>query len=75
MGIYTFPLSPSFFNLELFEQVMDINVTMKRKMAMILGFAGSGKSHTLALLLGKKPPSKCVSTSCVETPIQTIGLR
>ena len=44
-------------------------------MAVILGFAGSGKSHTLALLLGKKLLSKHVSTSCVKTPIRTIGRR
>ena len=54
---------------------MDVNVTIKRKKAVIMGFAGSGKSHTLALLLGKKLPSKRVSTACVETPIRTIGLR
>ena len=54
---------------------MDVNVTIKRKKAVILGFAGSGKSHTLALLLGKKLPPKRVSTSCVECPIRTIGLR
>ena len=29
---------------------MDVKLTMKCKMAVILGFAGSGKSHTLALL-------------------------
>ena len=54
---------------------MDVKVTMKRKMAVILGFAGSGKSHTLALLLDKEPPSMRVSTSCAETPIRAIGLK
>ena len=54
---------------------MDVDVTMKRKMAVVLGFAGSGKSHTLALLLNKEPPSMRVSTSCAETPIRAIGLR
>ena len=54
---------------------MDVKLTMKRKMAVILGFAGSGKSHTLALLLDKEPPSMRVSTSCAETPIRAIGLR
>ena len=57
------------------KQVMNVNVPMKQKKAVILGFAGSGKTHTLALLLGKKPPSKRVSTSCVETPIRAIGHR
>ena len=54
---------------------MDVNVTVKRKMAVILGFAGSGKSHILALLLGKEPPSMRVSTSCAETPIRAMGLK
>ena len=54
---------------------MDMNVTIKRKMAVIVGFAGSGKSHTLALLLDKEPPSIRASTSCAKTPIRAIGLR
>ena len=54
---------------------MDMNVTIKRRMAVILGFAGSGKSHTLALLLDKEPPSIRVSTSCAETPIRAMGLK
>ena len=62
-------------NRDIFEPLMDVKVTMKRKMAVILGFAGSGKSHTLALLLDKEPPSMRVSTSCTETPIRAIGLK
>ena len=48
---------------------MDVNMSMKCKMAVIVGFTGSGKSHTLALLLDKEPPFMHVSTSCAETPI------
>ena len=62
-------------NRGIFEPLMDVNVTMKRKMAVIMGFAGSGKSHTLALLLDKEPPSMRVSTSCTEIPIRAIGLK
>ena len=54
---------------------MDTNVQIKHKKAVLLGVAGSGKSHTLAFLLGKKCPSKRMSTSCVETPIRTIRLK
>ena len=54
---------------------MDVEVKMMRKKSVILGFAGSGKTHTLALLLNKKLSSQRVSTSCVQTPIRTIGHR
>ena len=58
-----------------FEKALEVKVTMKRKQAVILGFAGSGKTHTLALLLHNKLPSKRVSTPCFKTPIRSIGLR
>ena len=48
---------------------------MKRKKCMILGFAGSGKTHTLALLMCKKLPSERVSTPCFKPPVRSIGLR
>ena len=50
-------------------------MTIKRKKSVILGFAGSGKTHTLALLLHNKPPSKRVSTPCFKPPVRSIGLR
>ena len=62
-------------NRDIFEPLMDVKVSIKRKMAVIVGFAGSGKSHTLALLLDKEPPSMRVSTSCAETPIRAIEVR
>ena len=46
-----------------------------RKKSVILGFAGAGKTHTLALLVGKKVPPKRISTHCVDTPIRTMGFR
>ena len=61
-------------NRDIFEPLMDINMTIKCKMAVVLGFAGYGKSHTLALLLDKEPPSMRVSTACAETPIRAIGI-
>ena len=36
------------------------------------GFAGSGKSHTLAMLTGEVPPSLRVSTAISRTPLRTI---
>ena len=41
---------------------------------IIFGFAGAGKSHTLALILGENPPSTRVSTPCAETPVRTIAI-
>ena len=48
---------------------------MKRKKSVILGFAGSGKTHTLALLLRNSLPSKRVSTPCFKPPVRSMGLR
>ena len=36
------------------------------------GFAGSGKSHTLAMLVREDPPSKRVSTAIAQDPVRTI---
>ena len=57
------------------EKALKMKVTLKRKKCVILGFAGSGKTHTLALILRNKPPSKRVSTPCFKPPVQSIGLR
>lgn len=37
------------------------------------GFAGSGKSHTLALIVHEVPPSKRVSTAIAQVPVRTIS--
>ena len=58
-----------------FEKVLEVKVTIKRKKSVILGFAGSGKTHTLALLLHNKPPSKRVSTPCFKSPVRSIAFR
>ena len=57
------------------EKVLEVKVTMKRKKCMILGSAGSGKTHTLALLMRKKLPPKRVSTPFFKPPVRSIGLR
>ena len=41
---------------------------------IMFGFAGVGKSHTLALILGENPPSTRVSTACAETPVRAVAI-
>ena len=57
------------------EKALEVKVTMKQKKSMILGFAGCGETHTLALLMHKKLPSERVSTPCFKPPVRSIGLR
>ena len=40
----------------------------------MFGFAGAGKSHTLAIILGEDPPSTRVSTACAETPVRAVAM-
>ena len=42
--------------------------------AIMFGFAGVGKSHTLALILGENPPSVRVSTACAEKPVRAVTI-
>ena len=39
----------------------------------IFGYAGSGKSHVLALMLGEPPPEIRISTACAKKPVRTIS--
>ena len=39
----------------------------------IFGYAGSGKSHVLALMLGEPPPDIRTSTACAKKPVRTIS--
>ena len=41
---------------------------------IMFGFAGAGKSHVLALILGENPPSTRVSTPCAETPVRAVAM-
>ena len=50
-----------------------ITIDVKSLKGVILGFAGSGKSHVLALLLGQEPPSLCISTALTETPVRAVS--
>ena len=38
-----------------------------------LGFAGSGKSHVLALLVGEEAPLMRISTALIKTPVRAMG--
>ena len=40
----------------------------------MFGFAGVGKSHTLALILGENPPPIRVSTACAKTPVRAVAI-
>ena len=48
-------------------------VRFKSKRGVISGFAGTGKSHVLAILLDEPPPSKRVSTAVTTTPVRAMS--
>ena len=41
---------------------------------IMFGFAGVGKSHTLALILGENPPSTHVSSACAKMPVRAVAM-
>ena len=52
------------------EEVMQKVVEMLETLSMILGWAGAGKTHLVALALKKPPPGVRVSTPCAGAPIR-----
>ena len=48
-------------------------VRFKSKRGVISGFAGTGKSHVLAILLDEPPPSQRVSTAVTTRPVRAIS--
>ena len=48
-------------------------VRFKSKRGVISGFAGTGKSHVLAILLDEPPPSKRVSTAVTTIPVRAMS--
>ena len=52
------------------EEVMQKVVILMETLSMILGWAGAGKTHTVALALKKPPPGVRVSTPCAGAPIR-----
>jgi len=41
--------------------------------ALIFGAAGTGKTHTIALLMDEEPPSARRSTPCATRPIRAVS--
>ena len=52
------------------EEVMEKVVTLIQTLSVILGWAGAGKTHLVALVLKKPPPGVRVSTPCTGAPIR-----
>ena len=52
------------------EAVMEKVVMLMQTLSVILGWAGAGKTHTVALALKKPPPGVRVSTACAGAPIR-----
>ena len=52
------------------EEVMQEVVELMETLSMILGWAGAGKTHIVALALNKPPPGVRVSTPCAGAPIR-----
>ena len=52
------------------EEVMQKVVKLMETLSMVLGWAGAGKTHIVALVLKKPPPGVRVSTPCAGAPIR-----
>ena len=52
----------------------DGKVKAKNYVILILGFAGTGKTHVLYLLLGEPPPLLRVSTPAVQSPVRAVSM-
>ena len=52
------------------KEVMEKVVTLIETLSVILGWAGAGKTHTVALALKKPPPGVRVSTPCAGAAIR-----
>ena len=62
-------------NRDGFDKAMHISDVVYMALRCIMfGFAGVGKSHTLALILGENPPSIRVSTACAKTPVRAVTI-
>ena len=61
-------------NRDLFDATMrEGTVEQEISSSAMFGFAGTGKSHVLALILGELPPYKRVSTAVAQTPVRAVG--
>ena len=59
---------------ELFNEAMkDGYVEARDIKALIFGAAGTGKSHTIALIMDEEPPSVRCSTPCATRPVRAVS--
>jgi len=59
---------------ELFDEAMkDGHVEARDIKALIFGAAGTGKSHTIALIMDEEPPSVRRSTPCATQPVRAMS--
>ena len=56
---------------QIFEAAMKHGVIKARNLKfLVMGFAGVGKSHVLAMILGERPPGVRSSTPCLTRPVR-----
>jgi hypothetical protein len=56
---------------QIFDAAMKHGVIKARNLKfLVMGFAGVGKSHVLAMILGERPPGVRSSTSCLARPVR-----
>ena len=59
---------------ELFDEAMAHGYVKSRDIkALILGAAGTGKSHTIALIMDEDPPAVRRSTPCATRPVRAVS--
>ena len=59
---------------ELFDEAMTHGYVEARDIkALILGAAGTGKSHTIALIMDEDPPTLRCSTPCATRPVRAVS--
>ena len=59
---------------ELFDEAMAHGYVEARDIkALILGAAGTGKSHTIALIMDEDPPAVRRSTPCATRPVRVVS--
>ena len=59
---------------ELFDKAMTYGYVEAREIkALIFGAAGTGKTHTIALLMDEEPPTVRCSTPCATKPIRAVS--
>jgi len=72
--VITSNLTASEKSKELFEEAMTHGYVEARDIkALIFGAAGTGKSHTIALIMDEEPPLVRRSTPCATRPVRAVS--